>query len=175
MEQTHFHAHHLLQKEAETERGGHQAPTSHGVHLYSLPYSTFKSLHTDSLLRENESEQPHTILSTGSEQLKIKDLYLIWILRTELQLLSVYAANGQRNRVSNLCAGFPSFTAWMDTTQQWGTAADIHPLWLARTTYGLVPLPCVLFRRDPTHQERIVRLHHLSVSHRDRQRTPHSL
>lgn len=88
-------------------------------------HSTSKSLHTDSLLRENESEQARTILSTGSEQPKIKYLYLIWSLRIELQLLNVCAANGQRNRVSNLCAGFPSFTAWMDTTQQWGTAAAI--------------------------------------------------
>lgn len=127
--------------------GGHQAPTqlwrtsgTHtvvedirhplsmvSVHLYSLPYSTFKSLHTDSLLGENESEQACTILSTGSEQPKIKYLYLIWSLRIESQLLSVCAANGQKNRISNLCAGFSSFTAWMDTTPQWGTAADIHP------------------------------------------------
>lgn len=86
---------------------------------------TSQSLHTDSLLGENESEQAHTILSTGSEQPKIKYLYLIWSSRIELQLLNVCAANGQRNRVSNLCAGFPSFAAWMDTTQQWGTAAAI--------------------------------------------------
>lgn len=144
-----------MQKEAETERGrrllscgGHQAPTplwrksgTHtivkdirhplptvSVHLYSLPYSTFKSLHTDSLLRENESEQARTILSTGSEQPKIKYLYLIWSLRIESQLLSVCAANGQRNRVSNLCVGFSSFTAWMDTTRSGAQLQTSTPL-----------------------------------------------
>lgn len=60
----------------------HPLPTV-SVHLYSLPYSTFKSLHTDSLLGENESEQARIILSTGSEQPKIKYLYLIWSLRIE--------------------------------------------------------------------------------------------
>lgn len=39
-----------------------------------------------------------------------------------------------------------------------------HPLWLARTANGLVPLPWFsLFRRDPIHQERTVRLHHLCL------------
>lgn len=66
-------------------------------------------------------------LSTGCEHPEIKYLYLIWIVRTGFQLLSVDAADGQRN-----CVSFPNpspalLLGWTPA-QQWGTAIDTPPV-----------------------------------------------